>query len=254
MKRKLYIGLMYVLLIVFCVSTTCVVYYEKQSADNRDRYAALAELVQTDETTPNQDQEPNSAPTILAEYAQAYEVNPHLIGWLEIPDSTISYPVVQDPYDEDDYYLDHDFMGNKSSYGCLFVRNDADVLAPSDNVTIYGHHMRDGSMFAGLEAYGKKSYWESHKIIRFDTIYEKHTYEVFAVFTTTATLNKGFAYHSFINGDKEAFDAFVDRCKGLSMYDTGISPQWGDKLICLSTCEYSKENGRLVVAAVRVDN
>ena len=73
------------------------------------------------------------------------------------------------------------------------------------------------------------------------------------MFTTTASLGEGFDYHDFIDAEDEtAFDAFVAACLSLSRYDTDIVPQYGDKMICLSTCEYTQTNGRLVVAAVRI--
>ena len=113
--------------------------------------------------------------------------------------------------------------------------------------------MKDGSMFACLHNYTKKEYWEDNKLILFNTMYEYHTYKIFAVFKTTATLGKGFSYHKFVDAaDEAAFNEFVSTCKKLSFYDTGIAPVYGDQLICLSTCEYTLDNGRLVVCARRV--
>lgn len=190
-------------------------------------------------------------PVMLPEYAALYEKNPDTVGWLKIEGTVINYPVMQTP-DRVDYYLKRDFNGNHSEYGCLYVRETCDVFAPSDNVTIYGHHMKNGSMFGSLKKYRSQSFWEKHPVIQFDTLYEEHTYTIFAVFTTTASVGQGFPYHTFDDAADEAdFDEFVVNCKALSLYDTGITPQYGDKLICLSTCEYSQVNGRLVVVAVR---
>ena len=98
-----------------------------------------------------------------------------------------------------------------------------------------------------------REFWEEHRFIQFDTLTEHHTYEIFSVFTTTATKGMGFTYHDFINAADEAeFDAFIGKCLSLSLYDTGLTPTYGDKIICLSTCTYNQENGRLVVAAVRI--
>ena len=119
---------------------------------------------------------------------------------------------------------------------------------------LYGHHMADGSMFAQLETrYKKQSFWEEHQYLTFDTLYEHHTYQIIACFRTSANLGQGFRYHMFVDAaNEQEFDEFVSTCKRLSFYDTGITPVYGDKLICLSTCEYSLDNGRLVVAAVRI--
>jgi len=189
---------------------------------------------------------------ILLEYAPAYAINPDLAGWLSIPGTEIDYPVMHTP-DRKDHYLYRNFAGESSDWGCLYAREECDLNGPSDNVTIYGHHMKDGSMFAGLDAYLSREFWEQHRYIRFDTLTEHNTYAIFAVFTTTASLGEGFAYHDFIDAEDEtAFDAFVAACLSLSRYDTDIVPQYGDKMICLSTCEYTQTNGRLVVAAVRI--
>ena len=108
-------------------------------------------------------------------------------------------------------------------------------------------------MFAGLDAYASREYWENHRYICFDTLTEHHIYAIFAVFTTTASQGRGFAYHDFIQAaDREEFDAFIARCISLSFYGTDIVPEYGDKIICLSTCEYSQTNGRLVIAARRI--
>ena len=113
--------------------------------------------------------------------------------------------------------------------------------------------MADGSMFACLHNYINKNAWENNSLIFFDTLYEYHTYKIFAVFKTSANIGQGFSYHQFVDAENAAeFDEFVSTCKKLSFYDTGITPVYGDKLICLSTCEYTLDNDRLVVCAVRI--
>ena len=206
--------------------------------------------VSEDSETPTIPAEPTE-PVILPEYAALYDENPDTIGWLRIDGTVINYPVMQTP-DHPDYYLKRNFQKEQNAHGCLYVRESCDVFLPSDNVTIYGHHMKNGSMFAGLDNFIKEDFWAKYPTVNFDTLYERHTYTVFAVFVTTATAGHGFAYHAFEDAaDAEEFDDFVSKCKELALYDTGITPQFGDKLICLSTCEYSRTNGRLVVAAVR---
>lgn len=190
---------------------------------------------------------------ILLEYVSLYEMNPDLAGWIGIDGTGINYPVMQTP-DRKDYYLQRNFQGEHSAWGCIYAREECDLETPSDNVTLYGHNMKDGSMFAGLNAYTKREFWEKHRYIRFDTLKSHHTYAIFAVFNTTASKGQGFEYHEFIDAYDEAeFDTFIDQCLSLSLYDTNLVPEYGDKILCLSTCEYSRQNGRLVVAAVRID-
>ena len=190
--------------------------------------------------------------SVLREYETVYLMNTDMVGWMRIDDTKVNYPVMQTP-DWTDYYLHRNFEKEYSAHGCLYVREVCDVEHPSDNLTIYGHKMKDGSMFAPLFDYKEKSFWETHKTIHFDTVTEHHTYEIFSVFVTTASVGQGFPYHEFVDAaDAAQFDDYVANCKQLALYDTGITPQYGDKLITLSTCEYSQVNGRLVVVAKRV--
>lgn len=263
-KRKtIFRILLGVLLVIFCISAAYVVHYYTESAAQKTKFDELAEIVASiqasEAATPSESAPPPSnpveevtEPVMLPEYAALYEMNPDLVGWIRLDGTVIDYPVMQTP-DRDDYYLKRNFYGQVSAQGCIYVRETCDVFAPSDNLTIYGHHMRDGSMFACLSSYANPSTWENGNIIQFDTLYEHHTYQIFAVFKTTASVGRGFSYHLFEDAANEAeFQDFVDQCKALALYDTGITPQYGDKLICLSTCDYSQTNGRLVVAALRI--
>ena len=215
-------------------------------------------------------------PTILPELQPIYELNNHLVGYLSFPDKSLNlqYPVMQSPEDSD-FYLSHDFYGNESMAGCPYIPMNCDVFEPSDNVVIYGHNLRTGGMFNKLTYYRQESYWKEHQTFTFDTLYERHTYQIFAVFKTAAAQYKadgsvwGYPYHRMNDfATQEEFDQFIKDIKGAAFnsgkyqgwtfYDTGITPQYGDKLLCLSTCEYTMRdpdgslNGRLVVMAVRI--
>lgn len=267
MKRPVYIALLVVFVMIFLVSATCIMLYVLDSIQQRDMYNDLASLVGTNDgadspTEPIQIQLPvfdsstgedvETTDTVLEEYAALYLKNSDMVGWIKIEDTNINYPVMQTP-DRKDYYLKRDFNGEDNKHGCIYVRESCDVFTPSDNITIYGHCMYDGSMFNNLHKYKTKSFWEEHRYITFDTLTEHHTYEIFAVFKTTATLGKGFAYHRFENAaNEEEFMNFVNKCVSLSFYKTGVEVAYGDKLICLSTCEYTQTNGRLVVVAKRI--
>ena len=210
---------------------------------------AIEEAGETTEAT--EETEPTEA-VMLQDYAAIYEQNNDLVGWIKIDGTKIDYPVMQTP-NEPNYYLKRNFNGEASEHGCIYIREECDMLEPSDNITIYGHNMLDGSMFASLLNYQYKSTWEYNPLIFFDTLYEYHVYKIFAVFKTTASIDAGFKYHNFIDAlDEEEFDQFIATAKELSFYDTGITPEYGDKIICLSTCEYTLTNGRFVVAAVRI--
>ena len=161
---------------------------------------------------------------------------------------------IEDTDDMEDamsYSEDKDFLPD---YQELYMQN-CDVDAPSDNLVIYGHHMNDKSMFAGLMKYADKSFWKKHKTIQFDTLTEKGKYEVVAAFKTEVYTDSpnSFRYYDFVNADTaDDFNAYIAKCKELAIYDTGVNAEYGDKLITLSTCEYSRNNGRMVVVAKKV--
>ena len=211
--------------------------------------------------TPDVVDEPENVPTrpeengndFLPWYQELHNQNPDMVGWIQIEGSKINYPVMQTTEDNANYYLYKDFDKEQSVRGSIYAAEICDVFEPSDNIALFGHNMKDGSMFAYLGNYYQKSAWENNPMIFFDTLTESHVYKIFAVFKTSGTDNVGFAYHLMADAKDEAeFNKFVATCKELAFYDTGITPVYGDKLLCLSTCEYTIDNGRFVVAAVRI--
>lgn len=193
---------------------------------------------------------PAKRPQMLSGLAGLYEENHDLVGWLSIAGMKIDYPVMQ--CDDNEYYLSHDFYGNEDKYGCLFVKDIADVDMPSDNFIIYGHNMKDGSMFGDLDLYKKEAFYREHTLIRFDTLYEERTYEIVAVFLSRVykVEEEGFRYYNFYNAEtEEEFLCFYNNIKEASLYDTDVTAEYGDTFLTLSTCAYHEEDGRLVVVA-----
>lgn len=190
---------------------------------------------------------------ILREYAPIYNMNSDTVGWIRIDGTHINYPVMQTP-DEPNYYLKRDFYKQDYRYGSIYAHETASLKPVSDNVTLYGHNMADSSMFADLHNYKDEEYYKEHPYITFDTLYAHQTYKVFAVLETTDWLATGFAYHYFVDGDEGEFSDFVAEAKALSLYDTGESAVYGNKLLTLSTCDNdtSDSHGRFVVIAKKV--
>ena len=188
-------------------------------------------------------------------------MNNHLVGWITIEGTRVDYPVLQTPNTPQwqNYYLYRNFYGSDARHGSIYVRELCDVFRPSDNVVIYGHAMKDNSMFGTVTYYGERSYYEQHKYIQFDTIYEQHTYEIIAVFSTSGTTGVGYPYHAKNNfHSEEDFNEFINAIRGgvsnvYSFYDIDTPVSYGDKLITLSTCyESVHKDGRLVVVAKRI--
>lgn len=182
-----------------------------------------------------------------------YEENPDCIYWLTIPDTVIDYPVMFRPQDKD-YYLRRDFYGDYSGSGTLYLDEDCDPEW-GDNLIIYGHHMNNGTMFAALENYKSREFYEAHPQITLQTLHGEETYRVMAVFITPVYTGNDFAYYNFtVTGDPTVYESFVRECLSRSLYETGETAVYGRRLLTLSTCEYSQKNGRMVVVAVRVHN
>ncbi len=196
----------------------------------------------------NQGETDPSESNLGVDYSALYDQNNDMVGWIRIADTHIDYPVMQTKNNAN-FYLHRGFDKKYSSYGCPYVQENCDVERPSDNCIIYGHHMDNGTMFADLEKFRKVDFWEQHKTFTFDLIHEHREYEILAVFTTVAIKSSDtFEYFAMVNArDEQEFDKFVGTCKKLSMYDTGVNAKYGDKLVCLSTCEYPHKAGRLVV-------
>lgn len=191
--------------------------------------------------------------SVLPQLAPLYVQNPDLFGWLRIEGTPIDYPVMFTPNDPE-YYLHRDFYGEKLNSGSLFV----DSACPPDGnyYLIYGHSMKNKTMFGTLKQYANRSYWEEHRTVQFCTLYEKRTYTVIAAFYSKvdgAKKSVGFHYYDYRDlSDPVVFREFVSGVLDASLYDTGVGAEYGDELITLSTCNKRLSNGRFVVVAKRV--
>ena len=182
--------------------------------------------------------------------------NPEVVGWLEIEGTNISYPVCQT--DNNDYYLTHSYKKEKVTGGSLFLDKDYDFTIPSSNLLIYGHRNTKGLLFEDLIKYQDEDFYNDHKTIRFTTGTEDSTYEVMAAFNSRVYYQNEqnvFRYYYFVNAEnKSEYDEFVENCKKESIYDTGVTAEYGDQLLTLSTCEYSQKDGRFAVVARKIEN
>jgi len=182
-------------------------------------------------------------------------MNPDLIGWITIPDTDIDYPVMYTP-DDEEYYIHNSFEKKYSSSGTIFAAADSSFHPTSDNILLYGHHMRIGTMFADLLEYENQEWFEKHKFIYFNTLYEDATYEVISAFRTSVGDEQegDFLYYAFFDAEDESeYNNFINNVKHLSVISSNTSAVLGDGLLTLSTCAYHSSEGRFVVVAKRVD-
>lgn len=253
MKRTLRTILTVLLVIVLMVSLVHWVQQEQEYRLAKEEYSSAAIFSglpvypETEGTFPTQTTADTYA-MLLSEMdiSALRDINSDVVGWLVIPNTAISYPLLQTQ--DNDYYLSHTWKKNESSVGAIFLDSTASTQFDDFNTLIYGHRMRDGSMFGGLRHYQTSGYWSEHPSIylvtetfvrRYD-IYAAYEPAVSAVTFTRATTTE----------QKEEFIRF-----GLaqSVFPTELSPTANDTLLTLTTCTGWGYDHRWVVQAMAVD-
>jgi sortase B len=196
-------------------------------------------------------------PEMLPEMQELYEQNNDLAGWIKIDGTVVDYPVMYTP-DDGEFYLYRTFEkeDDPTKQGCIFIDKNCSIDPRSDNLILHGHNMKNGTMFHTLIEYEDEEFYAEHKIIEYSTLYSRDNYEIVSVFLSKV-YNKDetdvFKFYQFYNAEtEEEWDEFISNIKSLELYETGVTPEYGDELITLSTCEYSQENGRIVIVARRV--
>ena len=174
--------------------------------------------------------------------------NKDCIGYLEVPGTSISYPIMQ-TRDNPNYYLNHDFDKNYSFYGTPYLSAYCD-LKKSDNLIIYGHNINGGKMFGALEQYKEKDFFDRHRKIYFTTD-RRREYEVFAVMSVNV---RKFKYWKFIMArDEKDYDEFAQKVLEHSMWNIGGKPKYKEQILMLSTCDNGKEDDwRIVVVGKEI--
>lgn len=213
-----------------------------ESAQATPEPSAAPEPSATPEPTP----EPVENP-----YQDSFLANEDMAAWLVVPDTRIDYPVMWTPRDEN-YYLRRSFDGGSDQNGCLILDTDSCVDPMTTNLIIHGHNMKSGAMFGELDKYKEESYFQEHREMQLHTEKGIHTYEVIAAFPSQVYLKteQVFKFYQFFQADtQEEFDDFYDNIKALSLYDTGVTAEFGDHFLTLSTCSYHVDHGRFVVVA-----
>lgn len=232
-------------LIAFIVSAAYITNYFL-SAKHQDGIIDEARSVWYEETQTNDDTELSAIELLLKE-------NSDFKGWITVPNTKIDNPIYQTG--NNDFYLTHNQQKQKSVYGALFF-DCKNVITESEtdkNLVIYGHHMKNGSMFANLTKYKQLSFYKQNPTIEFSTLYKKGTYKIYAAFVLNASKadDNDYIYNisrkSFIDDDD--FDSWVNEARQRSLINTGVDVKNGDNIITLVTCTYDFDNARFVVMA-----
>lgn len=261
-KRRTLMILVFSLVAVACFGYFGIYYYQNyRSGNDMQHLADIKEQNKTpglayqsgDEDEAGEDGK-EEFPEVLEDYKTLLNMNKDLIGWLKIADINIDYPVMQT--NDNEYYLDHNFDNKYDKNGCLFLDYQCDVINRNTNLIIYGHNMQSGNMFGNLDKYSSEEYYKEHPKFEFDTIYEKGAYEIVYVFRSKIYNEDAvvFKYYQFLDVQSELeFNSNMAEMAKLSLYDTGITPEYGDELLTLSTCDYQENNGRFVIVARKIN-
>ena len=258
LQKALRAGLYRKQLISACVGVTVVsgagigryVYESKQAETAMDNLRKVKEEAAKEaETAASGDSlEVEDGLTVQSTYEELFKQNPDLVGWLTIEGTKIDYPVMWTPEDPE-YYSHRGFDKEESKNGLLFMDELSDVNEDGGNLIIYGHNMKNGSMFADLMNYRKESYYQQHPMIQLDTLYDSRLYEVAAVMKSDDLTELPYA---FTSADDEDAATVLKLAKENALYDTEVELDSSAEYLTLSTCDYSKTDGRLVVLARRI--
>ena len=186
------------------------------------------------------------------------ESNSDFKGWITIDGTNIDNPFFQTI--DNEFYLNHNQNKQKSTYGALFLdySNTLTEQKQDKNLVIYGHHMKNGSMFANLVKYKSLNFYKQHPTVDFSTLYGKSTYKIYAAFVLNASKadDNGYVYNIYRNkfSDGEDFDDWYSEAAERSIINTGVDVEYGDDIITLVTCDYDFENARFVVMARKTRN
>lgn len=245
---------------------------KKDIEDQRKKHDDITVITQATTTAPPETEttteETEPPPLIMLENMKSFvEENPETAGWITVPNTNIDNVVVQT--DNNEYYMDKDFYGNRNIAGQIYidfrcVANDYDENQ-SDNIVIYGHNQADNTMFGTLKKYKIKKdntknfdFYLENPTFKFSNLYEEYTYKIIAMFVIEVEPYQTrdgviFDYHNYINfgGDRE-FSEFESNILARTAVNTGVDFDSNDKYITLSTCSNEFDQSRFVVIGRRV--
>ncbi|WP_461546312.1 sortase domain-containing protein [Senegalimassilia anaerobia] len=188
--------------------------------------------------------------TMFPSFLQAE--NDDLAAWVTIPGTEIDYPVMLTPQNME-YYLSRDFRKNPSEYGTPFFDTRSAPLLTADSLLIYGHNMKDGTMFSELSKYTEEAFGAAHATITLSFPEETRTYQLFSVLQISTDNDEEWSYYNCVGSlDAAQFETYVQTFREKALYSTEVQPRAGDQLLILSTCAYHAHNGRLLVVGCRV--
>ncbi len=241
---------LFIVIIICLIVSSCYVgdfmakYFNNNSiiSDARDNYD-------------RENEEVNPETGVYDRFEPLLEQNDDCKGWITVPNTNVDNPVYQT--DNNEFYLDHNSIKEKSVYGAIFVdcRSRIDRNGNSKNVTLYGHHMKDGSMFAQLHKYKNVSFYKENPVISFDTIYGTGgEYKIIACMITNASSldDNGYFFDFAVPSFRSDADfmSWIEQIRRRSLYNTSVDVNTSDEILTLSTCTYEVKSANLLCVVV----
>lgn len=230
-----------------CVSGYKIYQIMSEYQSGETAYKSLKKYV----STPSSDietkalEQPDTTPEQpIIDFDGLSAVNSDIVGWIQLDGSVIDYPIAR--CDNNDYYLEHLFNKEVNSSGCIFLdfRNSSDFS--DQNSIIYGHHMKNGSMFSAITNYNSQSFYDEHPTFRLYTPNANYEIEIFAGYVANL---QDQTWNTEFNNDAD-FSQWIDARIQKSAFQSNVRPSVKDKIVTLSTCSYEFENARFVVFGV----
>ena len=251
MKKFICILLILVLLGIlgYCVWQIVGITDEYQAGEEAyeelEQYVVMPETVPVETTADEEIVEAETEPTAIqwpeVDFKALAQVNGDIVGWLYIPGTVINYPVVQGP--DNEYYLTHLFNGKTNSSGCIYLDYGAEGDFTSVNSVLHGHHMKNGSMFAGICKYKDQSYFDEHPTAMLLTPDGRYEVKFFSGYVCETTSDAW---------DYDFDEAWLDKRIRSSYFDADVIPTTEDRILTLSTCSYEFTDARFVLHGVLI--
>lgn len=180
---------------------------------------------------------------ISVDFEALAKINPDIVGWIYIEDTTISYPVVQG--EDNEYYLNHLFEGGTNKAGCVFLDANCREDFSGQNNVLYGHHLKNGSMFTGIRKYRDQSYYDAHPkglLLTPESAYEICFFSGYVASTMESAWKLSFS--------AEDYDYWLEEIGNKSLFKAIAKPVAEDEILTLSTCSYEFTEARFVLHGI----
>ena len=217
----------------------------EQVYEELEQYIVMPETVPVETTDTEENVEAETAPVQIqwpeVDFEALAQVNSDIVGWIYVPGTVINYPVVQGA--DNEYYLKHMFNGKTNSSGCIYLDCGAEGDFASMNSVLHGHHMKNGSMFAGICKYKDQSYFDEHPTAMLLTPDGNYQVEFFSGYVCEVTADAW---------DYDFDEAWLDKRIRSSYFDAEVTPTMDDRILTLSTCCYDFKDARFVLHGILI--